>query len=77
MRCFKSKKEFKINCWNFGLFLAYFEQKRAKNVFFVIFSKTVSFGQNLTLPMCSSGIPFLKMYTFIYFYEFVKSYVTK
>ena len=55
MRCFKSKKEFEINCWNFGLLLAYFEQKRAKNVFFVIFSKTVTFGQNLTLPMCSSG----------------------
>ena len=54
MGCFKSKKEFKINFWNFCLFLAYFEQKVAKKVFFVIFSKTVSFGQNLTLPMCSS-----------------------
>ena len=54
MGCFKSKKEFQINFWNFCLFLAYFEQKVAKNVFFVIFSKTVSFGQNLTLPMCSS-----------------------
>ena len=54
MGCFKSKKEFKINFWNFCLFLAYFEQKVAKNLFFFIFSKTVSFGQNLTLPMCSS-----------------------
>ena len=54
MGCFKFKKEFKINFWNFCLFLAYFEQKLAKNRFFVIFSKTVSFGQNLTLPMCSS-----------------------
>ena len=54
MGCFKSKKEFKINFWIFCLFLAYFEQKVAKNVFFVIFSKTVSFGQNLTLLMCSS-----------------------
>ena len=54
MGCFKSKKESKINFGNFCLFLAYFEQKVAKNVFFVIFSKTVSFGQNLALPMCFS-----------------------
>ena len=72
MGCFKSKKEFKINFWNFCLFLAYFEQKVAKNVFFVIFSETVSFGQNLTLPMCSSWNSLLEMYTFMYFYEFVK-----
>ena len=52
--CFKSIKEFKINFWNFCLFLAYFEQKVAKKRVFKIFSKTVSFGQNLTLPMCSS-----------------------
>ena len=52
MGCFKSKEEFKIN---FCLFLAYFEQKVAKNMFFVIFKKTVSFGQNLTLPMYFSG----------------------
>ena len=54
MGCFKFKKEFKINFLSFCLFLAYFEQKVAKNMFFVIFSKTVGFGQNLTLPMCSS-----------------------
>ena len=72
MKCFKSKKEFKINCCYFGLFLAYFEQKWAKNVFFVIFSKTVSFGQNLTLPMCSLGNSLSENVTFIYFYEFVK-----
>ena len=53
MGCFKSKKEFKINFWNFCPFLAYFEHKVAKNMFFVIFSKMVIFGQNLTLPMCS------------------------
>ena len=53
MGCFKSKKESKINFWNFCLFSAYFEQKVAKNVFIVIFSKTVGFGQNLALPMCS------------------------
>ena len=44
MGCFKSKKEFKINFWNFCLFLAYFEQTVAKNMFFVIFSKMVVFG---------------------------------
>ena len=54
MGCFKSKKEFKINFGNFCQILAYFEQKVAKNVFFVIFSNSVDFGQNLTLPMCSS-----------------------
>ena len=54
MECFKSKRGFKINFWNLCLFLAYFEQKVAKNMFFVIFSKTVSFGKILTLQMCSS-----------------------
>ena len=49
----KSRKEFKINFWNFCLFLAYFEQKVAKNMFFVIFLKMAILGQNLTLPMCS------------------------
>ena len=53
MGCFKSKKEFKINFWIFFLFLAYFEQKVAKNIFFVFFSKMVIFGQNLTFSMCS------------------------
>ena len=65
MGCFKSKKEFKINFWNFCLFLAYFEQKVTKKGFFVIFSKTVSFGQNLTLQCVPCEIPFLKMYTFM------------
>ena len=54
MGCFKSKKESKIYFLNFCLFLAYFEQKVTKNVFFVIFSETVSLGQILTLPMYSS-----------------------
>ena len=40
IRCLKSKKPFKINFQNFCQFLAYFEQKMAKNMFFVIFSKT-------------------------------------
>ena len=53
MGCFKTKKEFKINFWNFYQFLAYFEQKVAKNTSFVIFSKMVIFGQNVTLPMRS------------------------
>ena len=40
MGCFESKKDFKINVWNFCLFLAYFEQKVAKNMFFVISQKS-------------------------------------
>ena len=43
MGCFKSIKEFKINFWNFCLFLAYFEQKVAKNVFFCDFLKNCEF----------------------------------
>ena len=69
MRCFKSKKPFKIIFYSFCQFLAHFEQKVAKNVFFVIFAKTVSFGQNLTLPMCSLWNSLSKN---VYFYEFVK-----
>ena len=49
MGCFKSKKEFKIHFGNFCLFLAYFEQKVAKNMFFVIFSKLVIFGQKFII----------------------------
>ena len=71
MGCFKSQKEFKINFWNFCLFLAYFEQKVAKNMFFVIFSKMVIFGQNLTLPMCFFKNFLSKNVYFIYFKEFV------
>ena len=73
MRCFKSKKEFNINCWNFGLFWAYFEQKQAKNVFFCDFLKNCEFLVKIWhYQSVPRGIPFLKMYTFIYFYEFVK-----
>ena len=43
MRCFKSKKEFKINFWNFCLFLAYFEQKVAKKHVFCDFLKNGDF----------------------------------
>ena len=70
MGCFKSKKEFKINFWNMCLFLAYFEQKVAQNTFFVIFSKMVIFGQNLTLPMCSLSNSLSKNVYFIYFNKF-------
>ena len=43
MGCFKYKREFKINFLNLCLFLAYFEQKVAKNMFFVIFFKNGDF----------------------------------
>ena len=43
MGCFKSKKEFKINFWNFCLFLAYFEQKVAKKRVFCDFLKNCEF----------------------------------
>ena len=72
MRCFKSKKQFKINFYNFCQFLAHFEQKVAKNVFFVIFAKTVSLVKIWHYQCVPCEIPFLKMYTLKYFYEFVK-----
>ena len=54
IRCFKSTQQFKINLKSFCKFLAHFEQIVAKTVFFLWFSqKLLSFGQNLTLPMCS------------------------
>ena len=68
IRCFKSKKQFKINFYNFCPFLAHFEQKVAKNMFFVIFSKTVSFGQNMTLPTYSSWNSLSEN---VYFYVFL------
>ena len=43
MGCLKSKEEFKINFWNICLFLAYFEQKVAKNLFFCDFLKNTYF----------------------------------
>ena len=49
------------------LFLAYFEQNMAKNMFFMIFSKMVIFSQNLTLPMCSL---WNSLYKYVYFYVF-------
>ena len=70
-RCCKSKKQFKINFYIFCQFVAHFEQKVAKNVFFVIFSKRsvlVKFWHYQCVP-CE--ISFQKMYTFMYFYEFV------
>ena len=49
MGCFTSKKQYKIDFYNFCLFLAHFEQKVAKNVFFVIFSQMVIFGQKFNI----------------------------
>ena len=43
MECFKSKKKFKINFWNFCLFLAYFEQKWPKKRVFCDFVKNCEF----------------------------------
>ena len=48
-RCFKSKKEFKINFWIFCLFLAYFEQKVVKNVFFCDFLKNSEFWSKVDI----------------------------
>ena len=53
IRCFKSKKQFKINFQNFCQFSAHFEQKVAKNMFFCDFLKNCEFLSLLTLPMCS------------------------
>ena len=43
IRCFKYKKQVKINFKKFCLFLAYFEQKVAKNMFFCDFLKNCQF----------------------------------
>ena len=43
MGCFKTKTEFKINFWNFCLFLAYFKQKVAKKLVFCNFLKNGNF----------------------------------
>ena len=78
MGCFKSKKEFKINFWNFCLFLAYFEQKVAKNVFFVIFSKTVEFWSKFDITnVFLVKIPFWKCILLCTFMNLLRSYVTK
>ena len=54
MGCFKSKKEFKINFLEFLSIFSLFQTKSGKKTrFFVIFSKIMIFGQNLTLSMCS------------------------
>ena len=49
MGFFKTKKEFKINFWNFCLFLAYFEQKVAKNTFFCDFLKNGDFWSKFNI----------------------------
>ena len=72
IRCFKSKKQFKINFLYFCQFLAHFEQKVAKNMFFVIFWKTVILVKIWHNQCVPCEIPFLKMYSSIYFYEFIK-----
>ena len=49
MGCYKSKKEFKINFQNFCLFLAYFEQKVAKNHVFGDFLKNGNFWSKFNI----------------------------
>ena len=49
--CFKSIKQFQSNFENFNFFVASFERKMAKNVYFVIFSKIVIFGKKLISPL--------------------------
>ena len=74
IRRFKSKKQFKINFEIFCQFFAHFEQKVAKNMFFFLW-----FSQKLLVlvkiwhyQFVPCEIPFLKMYTCMYFYEFLK-----
>ena len=68
MGCFRYKNELNFFFLNFCLLLVYFEQKVAKIMCFVIFSKMVIFGQNVTAFLVKF---LLKMYTFIHFNEFV------
>ena len=49
MGCFKSNKDLKINFWNFCLFLAYFEQKVAKNMFYCDFLKNCDFWSKFNI----------------------------
>ena len=55
--CFKSTKHFLSNFQNFNFFSKFLERKMAQNIFFVIFGRQ---------------IPFLIMYNFMNFNEFVK-----
>ena len=74
MGCFKSKKESKINFRNFCLFLAYFEQKVAKNVFFFCdFLKNCEFWSKFGITIVFLvKFPFWKCILFCNFYEFVR-----
>ena len=63
MRCFKSKKQFKINFYNFCQFLVHFEQKVAKNVFFCDFRKNTSMWEGSSVRQCF--IPLFAMQTVI------------
>ena len=49
MGCFKYKKQFKINFKNFYQFLAHFEQKVAKNMFFCDFLNKCDFGSKFNI----------------------------
>ena len=49
MGCFRSKKGFKIHFWNVCLFLAYFEQKIAKNHVFCNFLKNGNFWSKFNI----------------------------
>ena len=73
IRCFKSKKQFKINFKNFCQFLAHFEQKVAKKHVFCDHLKNCAFWSKFDITnVFLLQIPFLKMYTCMHFYEFVK-----
>ena len=78
MGCFKSKKEFKINFWNFCLFLAYFEQKVAKNMFFCDFFKNWEFWSKFDITnVLLVKFPFWKCILLCTFMNSLRSYVTK
>ena len=49
IRCFKSKKQFKINLKNCCQLLAHFEQEVVKNVFFCDFLKKCEFWSKLDI----------------------------
>ena len=72
-RCFKFKKQFKINFLNFCQFLAHFEQKVAKSVFFCDFLKKYEFWSKFDIFNVFLVKFFIwKCILFMHFYEFVK-----
>ena len=74
IRCFKFKKQFKIN---FCQFLAHFEQTVVKKTCFLWFSQKKWVWVKIWHFQCvPREIRFLKMYTFMYFYECVNPNLT-